>query len=138
MEKNPVIEKALQNGEENRVLFMRRGLLMARAIQHPLRQEVIQNIIDYAETDISPTVQDLYQKHRYTTIQGKRYIEQSLMSQQLGILRRSGIIEFTKKGKNVLYSVNITQLRRAEQLLLTMGRLAPTEIDVDDSRLKDK
>jgi DNA-binding transcriptional ArsR family regulator len=125
------IPKEAYNTATEKTVLMRRGLLMARAVEHKMRSELIAVLRTYKEP---PTVEALFEKHEYTMHNGRRYVNQAEMSQALAILRRAGLVTSERRGKNIHYTVNELQVRRIEQLLLTMGKLAPSKIDMDDSK----
>lgn len=72
--------------------------LKARALDHPLRQKIIQLIEDHNN---SITVTDIYIKMR---------LAQSICSMHLAILRRAGFISPDREGKFQYYSVNTEYL----------------------------
>lgn len=76
---------------------LKRALLTLRAINHPLRKEMLQII----EQRRKITVTELYTRLR---------IEQSLASQQLSLLRKAGVLETSRDGKFIYYSVNTKRL----------------------------
>ena len=76
---------------------LKRVQLTLRAVNHPLRKEMLQII----EQRKKITVTELYTRLR---------IEQSLASQQLGLLRKAGALETTRDGKFIYYSVNTKRL----------------------------
>lgn len=76
---------------------LKRALLTLRAINHPLRKEILQII----EQRKRITVTELYTRLR---------IEQSLASQQLGLLRKAGALETSRDGKFIYYSINTRRL----------------------------
>ena len=76
---------------------MRKAALVLRAINHPLRQQLLK-IIHLAG---KITVTEVYHKLR---------LEQSVASQQLGILRAAGLVITERKAKNIFYSVNYERL----------------------------
>lgn len=67
--------------------------LKVRAINHPLRQKMLEYLDAHPET----TVTDLYVHFR---------MEQSVASQHLAILRRAGYVVTRREGKKILYSVH--------------------------------
>ncbi|HEY0262433.1 MAG TPA: metalloregulator ArsR/SmtB family transcription factor [Chitinophagales bacterium] len=76
---------------------LKRVQLTLRAVNHPLRKEMLQII----EQRKKVTVTELYTRLR---------IEQSLASQQLSLLRKAGTLETTRDGKFIYYSVNAKRL----------------------------
>jgi DNA-binding transcriptional ArsR family regulator len=75
------------------ILKSRKLSLLLKAIQHQLRQQMLQ-LIDKKEI-VSVT-------EIYTTLQ----IDQAIASQNLAVLRKAKLIEFKKQGKQILYSIN--------------------------------
>lgn len=77
---------------------IRKGKSILRAIDHPLRQEILQLIHRTGRmivTDIYHTLE----------------IEQSVASQQLAILRAAKIVKAERHSKNVFYSVNYERVK---------------------------
>ncbi|MGZ3940065.1 MAG: ArsR/SmtB family transcription factor [Flavisolibacter sp.] len=76
---------------------LRKAALIFRAINHSLRQQILQLL----HTNQKMSVTNLYTKLR---------IEQSVASQQLAILRKVGFVTTQREGKQVFYSVNYSRL----------------------------
>ena len=76
---------------------MRKAAMVLRAINHPLRQQMLKMIHRAGRI----TVTELYNKLR---------LEQSVASQHLGILRAAGLVTTERKAKNIFYSVNQERL----------------------------
>ena len=76
---------------------LRKAVLALRAVNHRLRQEMIEFLQEREQT----TVTDIYVKLR---------IEQSVASQHLAILRRAEIVDTTRDGKFIYYSLNDDKL----------------------------
>lgn len=72
---------------------LKKGALVLRALNHKLRQQIIALV----ETQDKITVTEIYVKLR---------LEQSVASQHLAILRRSGIVTTQRDGKFIYYTVN--------------------------------
>ncbi len=87
---------------------LRQAVLVLRAVNHKLRQR----IIDLLEENESMTVTDIYIKLR---------LEQSVASQHLAILRRAGIVNTRREGKFIHYSLDNERLNLINQLI---GQLA--------------
>ena len=85
--------------EQNKVdsIAIKKVSLILRSLNHKLRQMIIKML---SESD-KLTVTEIYIKLR---------IEQSVASQHLAILRKSGIVETTRDGKNIYYYVNSKKL----------------------------
>lgn len=105
-----VLERAT-NKKENIVLeysSLRKAVLTVRALDHEIRKEIIK-ILDKTK---SITVTDLY------TNLG---VEQSVASQHLAVLRRSGIVKTGKTGKYVNYSINEDRLQEINELIKNLA-----------------
>ena len=77
---------------------LRRAVLTLRAINHHLRQEMIKLL----EEEGRMTVTEIYVKLR---------LEQSVASQHLAILRRSGILNTERDGKFIYHSISKNRLK---------------------------
>lgn len=91
------------------VIDLRKTVLILRAVNHKLRQRMMDVIRNH---DVM-TVTDIYIKLR---------LEQSVASQHLAILRRAGAVNAERQGKFIYYSVNDERLRQINNVtsLLTM------------------
>jgi len=83
---------------------LRKAVLVLRAINHKLRQR----IIDLLEENQKMTVTDIYIKLR---------LEQSVASQHLAILRRAGVVATDRNGKFIYYSLDIERLAQISKLV---------------------
>ena len=88
---------------------LRKAVLVLRAVNHKLRQRVI----DLLEEHATMTVTDIYIKLR---------LEQSVASQHLAILRRAGIVTTERSGKMVFYSIQYERLQLLQELSATLAR----------------
>ena len=101
---------AHEGNSELRIDFLnvKKAALILRALNHKLRQQMIQ-LLDEKQ---KMTVTELYVQLR---------LEQSVASQHLAILRRAGMVSTTREGKFIYYSVNHKRLTEiyhfVEQLL---------------------
>lgn len=99
-----------ENVSEVKIDFLnvKKAALILRALNHKLRQQMIQ-LLDEKQ---KMTVTELYVQLR---------LEQSVASQHLAILRRAGVVTTTREGKFIYYSVNHKRLAEiysyVEQLL---------------------
>jgi DNA-binding transcriptional ArsR family regulator len=89
------IESSLQI--EN--LQLKKAALILRAINHPLRQQLLRLIHQNKQM----TVTSIYVKLR---------LEQSVASQHLAILRKAGLVNTARDGKFIYYSVNYDRLQQ--------------------------
>lgn len=83
---------------------LRRAVLVLRAVNHKLRQR----IIDFLEGKDPMTVTDIYIKLR---------LEQSVASQHLAILRRAGVVKTDRQGKFIYYSLDKERLSQISSLV---------------------
>ncbi len=83
---------------------LRKAVLVLRAVNHKLRQRVI----DLLEEGESMTVTDIYIKLR---------LEQSVASQHLAILRRAGVVKTQRQGKFIYYSLDKERLTQISKLV---------------------
>ncbi len=72
---------------------LRRSVLILRAVNHHLRQQMIQLL----EEEDKLTVTEIYIKLR---------LEQSVASQHLAILRRAGVVDTEREGKYIYYTLD--------------------------------
>jgi len=83
---------------------LRKAVLVLRAVNHKLRQR----IIDLLEDGETMTVTDIYIKLR---------LEQSVASQHLAILRRAGVVATDRQGKFIYYSLDKDRLGQISTLV---------------------
>jgi len=83
---------------------LRKAVLVLRAVNHKLRQ----SIIDLLEEGNRMTVTDIYIKLR---------LEQSVASQHLAILRRAGVVVTDREGKFIYYSIDKERLNQISRLV---------------------
>ena len=95
-----------QNNEQVKLDYneLRKAVLVLRAVNHQLRQE----IIDLLDTNGQMTVTDLYVKLR---------LEQSVASQHLAILRRAGVVITEREGKFIYYGLDKNRLAQIKGLV---------------------
>jgi DNA-binding transcriptional ArsR family regulator len=83
---------------------LRKAVLVLRAINHKLRQR----IIDLLEENGNMNVTDIYIKLR---------LEQSVASQHLAILRRAGVVAADRNGKFINYSLDKDRIAQISRLI---------------------
>jgi DNA-binding transcriptional ArsR family regulator len=76
---------------------LKKAALVLRSLNHKLRQQILTLI----ETEKKITVTEIYVRMR---------LEQSVASQHLAILRRSGIVTTQRDGKFIYYTVNYKRI----------------------------
>ena len=84
-------------------LQMKKGALILRAINHPLRQQMILLLHQNSQM----TVTALFVKLR---------LEQSVASQHLAILRKANFVSTKREGKFIYYSVNYPRLEQVHAI----------------------
>lgn len=103
--------KNLEVGKEKTTVIKSEDLLKAvmtlRAINNPLRKR----IIDLVNSNVDITVTKIYQKLK---------IEQSVASQHLAILRKSGFLTATRNGKFIYYNVNEERFAEMNAIIVQM------------------
>ncbi|HMR43837.1 MAG TPA: metalloregulator ArsR/SmtB family transcription factor [Saprospiraceae bacterium] len=83
---------------------LRKAVLVLRAVNHKLRQKMV----DLLEENGKMTVTEIYIKLR---------LEQSVASQHLAILRRSGVVATERQGKYIFYSLDKDRLAQISRLV---------------------
>ena len=104
---NTVLEVSNPNAEEKIVLnynTLKRAVLTLRAVNHPLRKEMMQLL----EEKKKMTVTELYVRLR---------IEQSVASQHLAILRKAEVLSTLRDGKFIYYSINSARMSEITKLI---------------------
>lgn len=101
--------------------LLRKGLLTLRAVNHPIRKEIMKIIHKKKET----TVTELFVALRQ---------EQSVVSQHLAILRRVNALKGTRHGKNISYTINVEELRRIVRFANDV-QLEPKSVDLKSEKL---
>lgn len=89
------------------VLSLKKAALILRAVNHPLRQQMLKLLHQHGKM----TVTEIYKKLR---------LEQSVTSQHLAILRRAGFVDTDREGKFIFYSVNHRRLKDVHQFSHTL------------------
>lgn len=83
---------------------LRRAVLVLRAVNHKLRQ----SIVDLLEETPKMTVTEIYIKLR---------LEQSVASQHLAILRKAGVVVTDRDGKFIYYSLDHDRIGQISRLI---------------------
>ncbi|MEM6396100.1 MAG: metalloregulator ArsR/SmtB family transcription factor [Bacteroidota bacterium] len=97
----------LRNGDDTIELDyvdLRKAVLVLRAINHDLRQQIIALLEEHEHL----TVTEIYIKLR---------LEQSVASQHLAILRKAGIVRPDRQGKFIYYSLARDRMEQIAQLV---------------------
>jgi DNA-binding transcriptional ArsR family regulator len=83
---------------------LRKAVLVLRAVNHKLRQKMIDLLDEHGKM----TVTEIYIKLR---------LEQSVASQHLAILRRSGVVKTERQGKFIFYAIDQERLSQISRLV---------------------
>lgn len=80
---------------------------MIKTLGHPIRLCIMEVLADHNEKTVTEIYTDLE-------------IEQAVASHHLRILKNSGVLSSSKKGKNVLYSISHDNLKEIFDLLIAI------------------
>jgi len=83
---------------------VKKAALVLRALNHKLRQQIIKTISESKKL----TVTELYVKLR---------LEQSVASQHLAILRKTGIVSTQREGKFIFYTINSSRIEAINEFV---------------------
>lgn len=83
---------------------VKKAALVLRALNHKLRQQIIKTIHEHKRL----TVTELYVKLR---------LEQSVASQHLAILRKTGIVTTQRDGKFIFYRINTPRIESINEFV---------------------
>ena len=86
------------------LLNVKKAAMVLRAVNHKLRQQILKQIDEQGKI----TVTELYVKLR---------LEQSVASQHLAILRKTGFVKTYRDGKFIYYSVNTERLEELNRIV---------------------
>ncbi len=109
--KADTVELSRDNGTTIKIDYnqLRKAVLVLRSVNHKLRQSIIQLLDDNKRL----TVTEIYVKLR---------LEQSVASQHLAILRRSGVVNTERDGKFIYYSLNHDRIEEIGNLVEELAR----------------
>jgi DNA-binding transcriptional ArsR family regulator len=89
--------------------LIRKSALVFRALNHPLRQKMLAMLAEKKQL----TVTEIYEA---------LFLEQSVASQHLAILRRTGFVKTKKEGKFVWYTLQKDRLEQIHQVVNLLMR----------------
>lgn len=84
-------------------LQLKKAALILRAVNHKLRNQILQLI--HKEGTI--TVTEIYVRLR---------LDQSVASQHLAFLRKTGFVRTQREGKKIFYSINYPRIKQVQEL----------------------
>lgn len=85
-------------------LHMKKAMLILRALNHKLRQQILKLLDERRKM----TVTEIYIELR---------LEQSVTSQHLAILRRANLVNATREGKFIYYSINYKRVKEVNSFV---------------------
>ena len=83
---------------------LKKSVLVLRSVNHKLRQTIIKLLDEQKRM----TVTEIYDRLK---------LEQSVASQHLAILRRTGVVKTEREGKFIFYSVNKPRLAEVSRII---------------------
>ncbi len=89
-------------------LAVKKSAIIIRAVNHKLRQQILKLLMEKDRMTV-------------TEIFTRLFLEQSVASQHLAVLRRAGFVKTKREGKLIWYSINperLVQVQRVIDVLL--------------------
>lgn len=83
---------------------VKKAAILLRALNHKLRQQILILILQH-------------DRMKVTDIFEKLFLEQSVASQHLAILRRAGFVKTKREGKFIWYSVNLQRIEQVQKVI---------------------
>lgn len=83
---------------------VKKASLILRSLNHKLRQQIIKVINDEGKL----TVTEIYVRLR---------LEQSVASQHLAILRKTGVVLTRREGKFIFYTINVERIKSIDKFV---------------------
>jgi ArsR family transcriptional regulator, virulence genes transcriptional regulator len=85
-------------------LAIKKSAIILRAINHKLRQQLLKLLLEN-------------EKMTVTEIFTQLFLEQSVASQHLAVLRRAGFVKTKREGKLIWYSINPERLVQVKKVI---------------------
>jgi DNA-binding transcriptional ArsR family regulator len=85
-------------------LLLKKSALILRAINHKLRQQILKKIDEKGKVTVTEIFTELF-------------LEQSVASQHLAVLRKAGFVDTKRDGKFIYYSVNYNRLKEVMKIV---------------------
>jgi len=89
-----------QLSTKKNIKSIKKGFLFYRAINHPIRQHIVNLIAEHKEMNV-------------TSLQIKLRIDQAIVSQQLAILREAKVVKADRRGQFIYYHLNEEMIAKA-------------------------
>ena len=85
-------------------LAVKKTAIIFRALNHKLRQQILLLLLQH-------------NRMKVTDIFERLFLEQSVASQHLGVLRRAGFVKTKREGKFIWYSINPARLDQVQKAI---------------------
>ena len=89
-------------------VVLKSATLVTRAVNHKLRRQII-------------TLLDANKRMHVSDIYSKLKLQQSVTSQHLALMRRAGIVETNREGRNIFYLLNYARLAEVANFVEHVG-----------------
>jgi DNA-binding transcriptional ArsR family regulator len=86
------------------VLAIKKTAVILRAVNHKLRQQMLILLLQQDRMTV-------------TEIFTRLFLEQSVASQHLAVLRRAGFVKTKREGKLIWYSINLNRLQQVQKAI---------------------
>ena len=86
--------------DKKNVRAIKKGFLFYRALNHPIRQSIIDLISEFGEMNV-------------TNLQIRLRIDQAIVSQQLAILREAKVVKADRRGQFIYYTLNEKMIKES-------------------------
>jgi DNA-binding transcriptional ArsR family regulator len=85
-------------------LAVKKSAIILRAVNHKLRQQMLKLLLEKERMTV-------------TEIFTRLFLEQSVASQHLAVLRRAGFVKTKREGKLIWYSINPERLEQVQKVI---------------------
>jgi DNA-binding transcriptional ArsR family regulator len=85
-------------------LAIKKSAIIIRAVNHKLRQQILKLLLEKERMTV-------------TEIFTQLFLEQSVASQHLAVLRRAGFVKTRREGKLIWYSINPDRLEQVQKVI---------------------
>lgn len=85
-------------------LAIKKSAIIIRAVNHKLRQQIVKLLLEKERMTV-------------TEIFTQLFLEQSVASQHLAVLRRAGFVKTRREGKLIWYSINPGRLDQVQKVI---------------------
>lgn len=85
-------------------LAIKKSAIIIRAVNHKLRQQILKLLLEKDRLTVTEIFTHLF-------------LEQSVASQHLAVLRRAGFVKTRREGKLIWYSINPERLEQVQKVI---------------------